>query len=81
MVAVGYPMIKQPLEELSEHSKQSMHKLCSLFDRSKDRKAWNKCYQCSEPVRDEHSVQWFFVLPVINKENRNSNNFFTRLKR
>jgi hypothetical protein len=30
-------MIKQPSEELSENSKQSKHKLCSLFDRSKDR--------------------------------------------
>ncbi len=37
LAAVGYPMIKQPSEELSENSKQSKHKLCSPFDRSKDR--------------------------------------------
>jgi hypothetical protein len=62
LAIVGYPVIKQPSEELSENSTQSKRKRCSLCDRSKDRKVQNTCYHCSEPVCDEHSVQRIFCI-------------------
>jgi hypothetical protein len=60
IAVMGYPRMEKALEELNEASTDSKRKRCSFCDRSKDRKTLNKCYKCSEPVCNEHSVKQLF---------------------
>lgn len=62
LAIVGYPVKQQPSEGSSGNFTQSKRKRCSLCDRSKDRKVRTICYNCSESVCEEHSVQRIFCI-------------------